>query len=78
MCKNGFTRKLRLIAKFLTSQTQQQIIKIYTLLNISRGKDNQTMTFDHLIDYNARNIFHEKSYTKFGGETSPRPIYKSK
>ena len=24
----------------------------------------------------SRNIFHEKSYTKCGGEASPRPFYK--
>ena len=33
------------------------------------------MKFGQLIEYNARNIFLEKSYTKFGGETSPRPFY---
>ena len=30
------------------------------------------MRFDQLIDYNVRNIFFEKSYTKYDGETSPR------
>ena len=38
-------------------------------------KGNQTMKFGQLIEYNTRNIFLEKSYTKFGGETSPRPFY---
>ena len=33
------------------------------------------MKFGQLIEYNTRNIFLEKSYTKFGGETSPRPFY---
>ena len=37
-------------------------------------KGSQTMKFDQLIDYNVRNIFLEKSYTKFDGETSPRPF----
>ena len=32
------------------------------------------MKFDQLIDYNMRNIFLEKSYTKCDGETSPRPF----
>ena len=32
------------------------------------------MKFDQLIDYNVRNIFLEKSYTKYDGETSPRPF----
>ena len=26
------------------------------------------------VDYDMRNIFLEKSYTKYGGETSPRPF----
>ena len=42
--------------------------------NISRNKGNQTMKFGQLIEYNMRNIFLEKSYTKCGGETSPRPF----
>ena len=32
------------------------------------------MKFGQLIDYNMRIIFIEKSYTKRGGETSPRPF----
>ena len=32
------------------------------------------MKFDQLIEYNMRNIFLEKSYTKCDGETSPRPF----
>ena len=32
------------------------------------------MKFGQLIEFNMRNIFHEKSYTKCGGETSPRPF----
>ena len=34
------------------------------------------MTFGELIEYNFRNIFLEKSYTKHGGETIPRPFFK--
>ena len=34
------------------------------------------MKFGQLIKYNMRGIFLEKSYTKCGEETSPRPIYK--
>ena len=40
------------------------------LPNISRG--NETMKFGQLLDYNTRNIFLEKSYTKCGAETSLR------
>ena len=30
------------------------------------------MKFGLLIEWNIRNIFLEKSYAKYGGETSPR------
>ena len=33
------------------------------------------MKFGQLIEYN-RNIYVEKSYIKFGGETIPRPLSK--
>ena len=33
------------------------------------------MTFDQLIEYNLKNTFLEKSYTKFGGETIPRAFF---
>ena len=39
-----------------------------------RNKGNQAMKFGQSIEYNMRNIFLEKSYTKCGGETSPRPF----
>ena len=34
------------------------------------------MKFSQLIERNIRNIFIEKSYTKCGGETIPRPLPK--
>ena len=74
--KNGLIGKLRLISKFMTSQTEKQIITIDILPNISRSKDNQRMKFGQLIVYTMRNIFLEKSYTKCGGKTSPRPFSK--
>ena len=47
----------------------------YTILsNISQSKDNQAMKPVQLMEYNLRNIFVEKSYTKRGGETIPRPF----
>ena len=58
----------------MTSQPGSQTIVIYILSNISRSKCNQTMKFGQLVDYDMRNIFLEKSYTKYGGETSPRPF----
>ena len=46
------------------------------MTNISRSKGNQSMKFGQLIEYNIRNIFLEKSYTKCGGETIARPFSK--
>ena len=34
------------------------------------------MKFGQLIEYNMKNIFVEKSYTKCAGETIPRPLSK--
>ena len=60
----------------MTSQLGQQTIAIHILPSISRSKDNQTMKFDQLIEYNMRNIFVEKLYTKCARETIPRPLSK--
>ena len=49
---------------------------IYILTNISRSKGNQAMKFSQLIEYNMKNIFLEKSYTKCSGETISRPFSK--
>ena len=38
-------------------------------------KGSQTMEFGQLIEYNIRNIFIEKSYTKYGGETILRSFF---
>ena len=42
------------------------------LPNVSKSKDNQAMKFGQLIEWNMRNIFLEKSYTKCGWGTTPR------
>ena len=34
------------------------------------------MKFSQLIEHNMRNIFAEKSYTKYGGEKYPGPLSK--
>ena len=34
------------------------------------------MKLDQLIEYDIKNIFLEKSYTKYGTETIPRPFTK--
>ena len=60
----------------MTSQPGKQIIAIHVLPYISRSKNNQTVKFGQLIEYNMRKIFLEKSYPKCGGETSPKPFSK--
>ena len=60
----------------MKSQPCLQTIVTHILINISRRKSNQTMKFGQLIEYIMRNIFLEKSYTKFYGKASPRPFYK--
>ena len=77
MYKNILIKTIRLISKFMTSQPGWQTIAIHILPNISRSKDNQTMKFGQLIEYNMRNIFVEKSYTRCGGETISRPFSKN-
>ena len=46
------------------------------LPNIARSKGSKTIKLGHLLEYNMRNIFVEKSYTKCGGENSTRPYFK--
>ena len=60
----------------MTSQPAYQTIAIHILSNISRSKGNQTMKFGQLIEYNMKNIFVEKLYTKCAGETISRPLSK--
>ena len=43
------------------------------LPNISRS----TVKFGQLIEYNIRNIFLEKSYTRCDKDTIPRPLAKN-
>ena len=52
------------------------MIVIHIMTNISRSKDNQVLKSGKLIEYNMRNFFVEKSYTKYAGETIPRPLSK--
>ena len=56
-----------LISKFVMSRAGEQIITIQTMTNISRSKCNQMILFGKLIEYNIRNIFLKKSYSKYGG-----------
>ena len=58
----------------MTSQPGQQTVAIHILPNIWRSKGNQTTKFGQLIECNLRNIFLQKSYTKYDGEISLRPF----
>ena len=44
----------------MTSQPGLQTVAIHILPNISQSKDNQTMKFGQLIEYNKRDIFVKK------------------
>ena len=55
----------------MTSQPGQQTFAIQIFTNILRSKNNQAMKFGQLIEYNMRNFFLEKSYTKYGREAIP-------
>ena len=52
----------------------KQLYIIHILPYISRSKGNQAMKFGQLIQCNMRKFFLEKSFTKYGKETSPRPF----
>ena len=56
----------------MTSQLRKQTISIHILTNISRSKFKQIMKFGQLIEYNMKDIFLAKLYTKCAGGTSPR------
>ena len=75
MQKSDLIRKLQLITKFITSETGQKIIPMHILPNISRSKNNHAMKFFQLTENYMRNLFLEKLYAKYGGETSPRRLY---
>ena len=76
MKRNSRIITIRLILKYMTSERGKQPIGIQTLPNTSRSKSNQTMAFGQFIEYNMRNIFLKKLYTKFVGETIPRRFSK--
>ena len=60
----------------MTSQLRKKTIAIHKLAHISRSKGNQTIKFGQLVGYIMRNIFLEKLYTKYCGETIDRPFSK--
>ena len=71
-----FKKKIAIKEFFLQEchLTIKGALSIQTLPNFSRRKRNQTIKSGQLIKYNITNIFLEKSYTKCGGRTIPRPF----
>ena len=64
--KNGLIRKIRLISKLTMSQPGQQTIAIYILLLITQSKDDQTMKFGQLLEYNKIFFFRIYAQTVVG------------
>ena len=60
----------------MTLQLGKQKIGIHTLPDISKSKDNQTMKFGQLTEYNRKNIFLVKSCTTCVEETISRTFSK--
>ena len=60
----------------MTLQFGKQTNVIHIRSNILRSKDNQTIKFGQSVKYYMRKIFLEKPYTKYGGETIPKPLSK--
>ena len=60
----------------MTSQPGKKTNAMHRLPNISRSKPNKIMKFGYLIEYNMRNVFNKKSYSKCGGETILRTFSK--
>ena len=67
--KNVFCSMLQAL---FVLEVSKKITTVHIVPNTSSNKSNQTMKSDQLIEYNTRNIFLEKSYTKCGTETVPR------
>ena len=60
----------------MTSQPGLQKNTIHILPKIFQSKDNKTLKFSRVIEYNNRNFFLQKSCRKQGMETSSRPLSK--
>ena len=68
---------LKMFVKIYDATTWLTNNSIHILPNISRSKGNQTLKFGQLIEYNMRNIFAEKSYTKYSYMLFPDPYLKN-
>ena len=56
----------------MTPFTRKQIITVFIFPNMSRRKDNQTITFGRFVEYNVRNR-HQKNQAE--NETSQHFIF---
>ena len=72
MYQNGLIRRIMLVSNFMTPHLVNNCNT--HIAQYLESKSSQTMKFGQLIKCNMRNIFFEKSYTKCGGENSPRPF----
>ena len=61
--ENGWIRKLRLVLRFMTSHTGQQIITIHILPNISGSKSNQAMKCG-MLKKRSQKVFFSKIIPK--------------
>ena len=61
----------------MASQLGKQTTAMHILPNTLRSKGNRIKKLGQLIEYNMRNIYLEKSYTKYTGETIPEPFSKN-
>ena len=59
----------------MMSQAGLQTITLHILPSISQSKGNQAMIFGQLIEYDKRNIFLQKSWRKWGRETSSSLLF---
>ena len=83
--ENGWIRKLRLVLRFMTSHTGQQIITIHILPNISGSKSNQAMKCG-MLKKRSQKVFFSKIIQKMRQgdqfQTSfcffKKPLYKIK
>ena len=73
--KNGMIWKRKLISKFITPQFGNLVHWQLHYTCFLQSKGNQTMELDQLIEYNKRNISLQKSWRKWGRETSSRPLF---
>ena len=64
MYKNCLIQNPRLNSKFMRHRLENKKLQ-YTY---SPSAENKTIKFGHLVEYNMRNNFLEKSYTKFDEE----------